>query len=323
FGQRAEGERRRARPDRAFVRYLAPARRARVPLWRLALGALALYVALTLSGSALAELLLATYPEDAAAGPLRRRLLAEFTVVALANIALAWAIMPALLLAEGPRLKDLIGPPGAPLGRSLAVGAAATVAAIPMLIGLDLLLPGGGAVYAYAGPFPGWLGLAIAAFALVPLQAGAEELIFRGYLLQGLAARCRHPAVWAGAPSLAFGALHYDPTLGPELAAAYVISTAIFGLWASWATWRTGSLGVAIGAHVANNWVALLLVGLSDDALSALALWRASDVGALSIIAGTALEAALFTALLETPLVRRRLGTPPLVAARQSSSISQ
>ena len=54
------------------------------------------------------------------------------------------------------------------------------------------------------------------------LQASSEELVFRGYLPQQLAARFGNPAVWGFLPSILFGALHAgnmpgDPSFTPYL----------------------------------------------------------------------------------------------------------
>ncbi|MEZ5685612.1 MAG: CPBP family intramembrane glutamic endopeptidase [Paracoccaceae bacterium] len=48
-----------------------------------------------------------------------------------------------------------------------------------------------------------WLPLVLP---LLVLQIGAEELVFRGYLLQQLGARFHHPLIWMGLPSVLFGA---------------------------------------------------------------------------------------------------------------------
>jgi len=94
------------------------------------------------------------------------------------------------------------------------------------------------------------------------IQTGTEELLFRGYLQQQLAARFRSPWVWMGAPSLAFGALHYAP-MAYGASAVFVVAWAMaFGLAAADLTARTGNLGAAVGLHFANNAATLLLVGL-------------------------------------------------------------
>jgi len=112
---------------------------------------------------------------------------------------------------------------------------------------------------------------------LVFFQATAEELLFRGYLLQQLAWRFPHWIVWAVLPSIVFGLLHYDPD-GP-LGFYYVASTFLAGLIFCALVWRSGSLWAAIGCHFGINLVALTIMGL--DGLSSgteLLVLKVSDV---------------------------------------------
>jgi len=113
----------------------------------------------------------------------------------------------------------------------------------------------------------------VPALVALAIQTGAEELVFRGYLQQQLAARFASPVVWALLPSVGFGMLHYDPaTLGAN-AWLVVGATGLFGLIAADLTARSGTLGMAWGLHFANNFVALALIAPLGD-LSGLALFR-------------------------------------------------
>jgi len=52
------------------------------------------------------------------------------------------------------------------------------------------------------------------------VQISAEELAFRGYLMQSLAALFGSPIVWAGIPGLFFTLLHWDPNAASAMNAA-------------------------------------------------------------------------------------------------------
>lgn len=126
-----------------------------------------------------------------------------------------------------------------------------------------------------------WYPLALPALLI---QTGAEEVAFRGYLLQQVRARFRSGLAWMVVPSLIFGWLHYDPaTFGPNalLVAAWA---AVFGLLAADLTARTGSLGAAVGFHFGTNFSALFLTGLYGN-LDGLALYNlvidTTDTGAM------------------------------------------
>lgn len=115
-----------------------------------------------------------------------------------------------------------------------------------------------------------WIPLALAGLLI---QTGTEELLFRGYLQQQLAARHASPLVWMVVPAVLFGALHYSPDQYGASAWFVVIWAMFFGLAAADLTARTGNLGAAVGLHFANNAATLLLVGL-DGRMDGLALYN-------------------------------------------------
>ena len=119
---------------------------------------------------------------------------------------------------------------------------------------------------------PTWIALLPFSLVGVALQTGAEELVFRGYLQQQLAARFRSPLIWMILPSVLFGLMHYDPGVSGENTWWIVLATGMFGLAAADLTARTGSLGAAWGLHFANN-VAALLILATKGSLPGLALY--------------------------------------------------
>jgi len=107
-----------------------------------------------------------------------------------------------------------------------------------------------------------WLPLLPLSLLIILVQTGAEELAFRGYLQQQLAARFHSPFIWMLVPSLGFGAAHYSPHMAGGNLWLFVLGAACFGLAAADLTARTGSIGAAWGFHFANNTSALLVIGL-------------------------------------------------------------
>jgi membrane protease YdiL (CAAX protease family) len=105
-----------------------------------------------------------------------------------------------------------------------------------------------------------WL-LWAAPFAIVLLvQSSAEELLFRGYLLQTLAARFEKPAIWGGIPTAVFALLHWEPWTSSAMNAAILVSVISLGAVAALATSMTGDLGAAIGIHFGRNLFGYLYV---------------------------------------------------------------
>lgn len=105
------------------------------------------------------------------------------------------------------------------------------------------------------------------------VQTGAEELVFRSYMQQQLAARFASRWVWMVLPSVVFGLVHYDPTSMGDSVWALMLVTGFFGLIMADLTARSGSIGMAWGLHFANNMFAILLF-TTGEALDALALYR-------------------------------------------------
>ncbi|MEJ6490567.1 type II CAAX endopeptidase family protein [Leucobacter sp. USCH14] len=84
---------------------------------------------------------------------------------------------------------------------------------------------------------------------LVPLQATAEEVVFRGLFMQVLGSWLKSP--WFGIiiPSVGFALAHIYDIWG-------LLSVGALGLVAGWLTWRTGGLEAAIAIHIVNNLIA-------------------------------------------------------------------
>ncbi|WP_114964506.1 CPBP family intramembrane glutamic endopeptidase [Alkalilacustris brevis] len=257
-----------------FLSYIAPARRY-PQLWRLLAGLVVIGVvhvawsALVMLGAGLmiGRGLIAAPPgglsrETIGASPgMMLMLLATF-----AGMGIGTVLAARLLHRRG--LRSLIGPGRTALRHFL--GGAALILAVNLLALAALVDP---AAPEPALPMRLWLALLPLALLGVLVQTGAEELVFRGYLQQQLAARFSSTLVWMLLPSLAFGMLHYEPGQMGANAWPVVAITALFGLIAADLTARAGTLGLAWGLHFSNNLFALLLLSPQGD-LSGLALYR-------------------------------------------------
>jgi membrane protease YdiL (CAAX protease family) len=138
------------------------------------------------------------------------------------------------------------------------------------------------------GSAPSWSGVDLGAWAvgtlcLLPLifvQSAGEELFFRGYLTQQLAARFNHPLVWGLVPSVAFGLAHLGNAGGdPQLTIYYVVATGLIGLILAATVWRTGGLAAAMGFHTVNNLTGFTVAGYErGGAPTTLLSWRADEI---------------------------------------------
>lgn len=121
-------------------------------------------------------------------------------------------------------------------------------------------------------PFGRWLLLLPLSLLGVLVQTSAEEILFRGYVQQSLAARFKSPLVWMILPSVLFGLGHYLPVQAGENAWLIAVWSGVFGVLMADLTARAGTLGPAIAMHLFNNMVALLFIAMPGG-LTGLALY--------------------------------------------------
>ena len=124
-----------------------------------------------------------------------------------------------------------------------------------------------------------------------PIQAAAEEILFRGYLLQATASFTRSRMVILAVNAALFAAVH---GINPEALAnpvAALLGFAIWGAGLAWIALRDRGLELVIGAHVANNLVSFAVAGYLRLPFDARAehyeplVHYASSIGILIILA--------------------------------------
>jgi len=164
---------------------------------------------------------------------------------------------------------SLIGPPK----RALQSFALALIAALGCFLALEILPPYWSSAGAVSTGGLRWLVLLPVSVAALPVQVAAEELLYRGYVQQQLAARFASPWIWLTVRIVLFAAASWDNGSDPVDAIQYVIWAFCFGLVASDLTARTGSLGAATGFHLANNIYAFLFFSERGAPDSGLALF--------------------------------------------------
>jgi membrane protease YdiL (CAAX protease family) len=103
------------------------------------------------------------------------------------------------------------------------------------------------------------------------VQVASEEILFRGYIQQALAARFSSPLFWMLIPAVLFGFGHYLPGQAGGNAWMIALWATIFGVLMADLTARAGTLGPAIALHLVNNVTAILIVSVPDS-LSGLSL---------------------------------------------------
>ena len=105
-----------------------------------------------------------------------------------------------------------------------------------------------------------FLGLLAVTLLLLPLQTSFEELLFRGYLMQGIGVAAKNKAVPLVITSLVFGLMH---ALNPEIEKlGYSVLSVYIGLgfFLGMITLMDDGMELALGFHASNNMIIALLV---------------------------------------------------------------
>jgi len=142
--------------------------------------------------------------------------------------------------------------------------------------------------------------LIVVSFLFVPFQAAFEEVIFRGYLMQGLAVLARNRWFPLLMTSLLFGLMHsFNPevkefgflTMMPQ----YVTFGLIFGI----VTILDDGIEAAIGAHTANNIFLCIMVTHESSALQTPAVYEQQNVYPYTEFAALLVTGIIFVIILK------------------------
>jgi CAAX protease family protein len=140
-------------------------------------------------------------------------------------------------------------------------------------------------------PQAGFWGFLVVILFTSPLQAVAEEVFFRGYLMQALGSLVAQPWFGVVVSAVLFALLHGLQNL------PLFVSRLAFGLLAGVLVWRTGGLEAGIAAHIVNNVFAYTIAGLTSSIAALKAVREISWLDAAFDVGGFALFAALAYAL--------------------------
>jgi membrane protease YdiL (CAAX protease family) len=139
-----------------------------------------------------------------------------------------------------------------------------TLAVLAGLVGF-LLYP---SAFSLGPDFASFVPFALLALVLTPMQATAEEVFFRGYLVQGASLISSNFLFLAGMS----GALFMLPHLAnPGLDAGFLLVALYhfgFGAFLAWVSLRDGTLELAIGTHAANNLFGAIVLSFEGSALN-------------------------------------------------------
>ena len=140
-----------------------------------------------------------------------------------------------------------------------------------------------------------FLGLLLISLLVLPLQTSFEELVFRGYGMQGISLISSYRWIPLVLTSAAFGLMHYmNPEVeafGKEITMVYYIGV---GLFLGIVTLMDDSLELALGIHAATNIFGALFVTFDESALQTAALFHTSSVDMKGMLIAFFVSAFLF-----------------------------
>ena len=172
------------------------------------------------------------------------------------------ALLSAVRMLHDRGLRSLIGSQNA----VISMGLRAFFASCAVLLLVMIVLPTSYDLSRSDVTIGQWLTIMPVIIVGVLVQAGSEEIVFRGYLQQQMAAWINHPVAWIGVPAVVFGLAHYHSAAEGNL--MWFIGWAIlFGILTADLTARTGNLGAAIGLHVAQNFFAFAVTSIEGNSV--------------------------------------------------------
>lgn len=131
-----------------------------------------------------------------------------------------------------------------------------------------------------------------------PIQASLEELVFRGYLMQGFSLLTKKPWVPLLVTTLLFGLMHVANAPG-NFGIAIMIDATIIGLMLGIIALGDNGIETAMGIHIANNlYVALIFNSANSGLPNVPALVTSEPADPFSGIPFTIIMAALTIAVL-------------------------
>lgn len=217
----------------------------------------------------------------------------EFVAINASILTLGVAVVAVVVVLHRRSWRTLVTPYAQIDWRRMVQGAGLWVAlALVFCVIEHLLYPGR---YAWSLDLQRWLPFALAALLLTPLQCAAEELVFRGYVIQGLGRLLRNPPALVVLSGLLFAIPHL---LNPEVAAYGLAIMAanyfVMGLFLGAITLRDGRLELAIGAHAGNNLLLALVVRYDDSVFETESVFSAGALDPVYSLITLLLSAVFF-----------------------------
>ncbi|MBE3067537.1 MAG: CPBP family intramembrane metalloprotease [Chloroflexi bacterium] len=150
------------------------------------------------------------------------------------------------------------------------------------------------------------------ALILIPIQTSAEELFFRGYILQNVGLRLRNVWILSAISGFLFMVPHF---LNPEARVNYGLMGFYYffiGAGMAYITLRDGRLELALGLHAANNLFSALFANYTVTVMPTPSLFTVNTLDAVYSVSAAVIGLIVFVLIFVGPF-RRRLPDEDLV----------
>jgi membrane protease YdiL (CAAX protease family) len=145
------------------------------------------------------------------------------------------------------------------------------------------------------------ISFAVATLLLIPFQTSAEELFFRGYLIQWIGLKVNNWVILSIISGLLFALPH---VLNPEVDVNFWLVMGfyfLFGVFAAWVTLKDNGLELALGMHAANNIYAAIIANYTNSALQTPAMFTVNELDPVYGLISPAVAMVVFYLVLFQP----------------------
>lgn len=142
--------------------------------------------------------------------------------------------------------------------------------------------------------------LSLISLLLIPFQAAFEEVLFRGYLMQGFASILKNRWFPLVMTSIFFGLMHaFNPEVKEYGFLTMIPQYIVFGLIFGIITIMDDGIEASMGAHTANNIFLCIMVTNKSSALQTPALYEQFNISPWTEFAGLVATGILFILILK------------------------
>ncbi len=136
---------------------------------------------------------------------------------------------------------------------------------------------------------------------MTPIQTTAEEIVFRGYVIQSFGLKIKNGLVLSvisgvifTLPHLANPEIYAASELGVFSTICMVLNYFIYGVMLAMITIRTNSLEAAVGVHAVNNLFCFIIVSYPDSVLPTNTIFFTSELNPVAGFVSSLITAILF-----------------------------